>query len=140
MVIFLDFNTGSQIENKERAKWHKFFSINMSDEPIFFLLSKAASQLLFNVLAKLSTQVQVYGIKPLIFACWIVGAKNNFFCKIIRNYAKIANESWGQCYHYYKDSQIYFCMLKIIRKKFPTTNSWICISQTIFTGMGESVS
>ena len=33
----------------------------MGDEQVFILLSKAASQLLFYVLAKLSTQVKVYG-------------------------------------------------------------------------------
>ena len=32
----------------------------MSDQPVTFLLSKAASQLLFNVQAELSTQVKVY--------------------------------------------------------------------------------
>ena len=33
---------------------------------VFISLSKVASQLLFNVLAKLSTQVKVYGFKPIL--------------------------------------------------------------------------
>ena len=60
----------------------QFFCINMSDEPIFVLLSKAASQLLFYVLAKLSTQVQVYALdcsattallRPVTHYVWVFG-------------------------------------------------------------------
>ena len=39
-----------------------FLSINMSDEPSFVLFSITAGQLLFYVLTKLSTQVQVYAL------------------------------------------------------------------------------